>query len=177
MSRRTTGTASEDLLFSSSDPLLLEIGIGELMIAEAPKRILTPALGSCVGVALYDPVARRGGLAHIMLPAPTKERQREFPGRFAEMAVPLLVDMLVDAGSLRRRLQAKIAGGAAMFRAEGATETVGDRNVAEVKHQLALMSIPLLAEDTGEAHARTVELILESGEFLIRSYQFGVTRI
>lgn len=159
------------------DPLLVEIGIGELAIAEAPHRIMTPALGSCVGVAIYDPFARRGGLAHIMLPAPTKERQREFVGRFAELAIPELVRMLKDAGSLNRRLQAKIAGGAAMFRGDAMAESVGTRNVAEVKRQLALMSIPILAEDTGEAHARTVELVIETGEFVVRSYQFGVTRL
>ena len=159
------------------DPNLIEIGIGELVVAQAPKRILTPALGSCVGVAIYDVFGRRGGLAHVMLPSPTKVSHRELVGRFAELAVPELVRMLDDEGSMRGRLQAKIAGGAAMFHGDSVGAGVGARNVAEVKRQLALMRIPLLAEDTGEAHARTVELVLETGEFVVRSYQFGVTRL
>lgn len=168
---------TRELARKSADPLLIDIGIGELAIAKAPYRIMTPALGSCVGVSLYDPISKRGGLAHIMLPAPTKERQRAFVGRFAELAIPELVRMLREAGALQMRLEAKIAGGAAMFRSESAGETVGARNVAEVKRQLALMSIPLRAEDTGEAHARTVELVLATGELLVRSYQFGVARL
>lgn len=148
-----------------------------MAVADAPHRILTPALGSCVGVAIYDPVTKRGGLAHVMLPTPTKESHRQFTGRYADLAIPELVRMLRARGSLKARLEAKIAGGAAMFRGDSAVEAVGARNVAEVKRQLALMSIPLLAEDTGEAHARTVELILDTGEFVVRTYQFGVTRL
>lgn len=169
--------ASGDASAFQHDSLLVEIGIGELVVAQAPKRILTPALGSCVAVAIYDPFTHRGGLAHVMLPTVTKESQRQLVGRYAELAVPELVNMLRDAGSLRTRLWAKVAGGAAMFRGDSVGQGVGARNVAEVRRQLALMSIPLLAEDTGEAHARTVELVLETGEFVVRSYQFGVTRL
>lgn len=159
------------------DSDVVEVGIGELRIAEAPRRLMTAALGSCVGVALYDPYSKRGGLAHVMLPHMPEEGASGPAGRFADQALPELAGMLADAGILRRRLQAKIAGGAAMFRGEALVACIGDRNVLEVKRQLALMSIPLLAEDTGESHARTVELVLETGEFLVRSYQFGVKRL
>lgn len=159
---------------------LVDVRLGELGIAEHPQRLTTAALGSCVGVALYDLYERRGGLAHIMLPTPSSKAalngtQR---GRFADWAIPELVRQLAQRGSSQRRLQAKIAGGAAMFRTEGsATISIGDRNITEVKRQLALMSIPLVAEDTGEGHARTVELILDTGEFIVRSCQFGTRRL
>lgn len=160
------------------DPDLIEIGIGEIGMGRAPKRLLTPALGSCVAVALHDSFMRRGCLAHVMLPhAPTEGDARRELGRFADTAIPTMVDMLRREGTLQRRLQAKIAGGASMFRGDSAVSGIGDRNVAEVKRQLALMSIPLLAEDTGEAHARTVEFFLETGEVLVRSYQFGIVRL
>lgn len=159
------------------DADLIEVGIGELAVAEAPKRLLTPALGSCVGIALYDPYARRGGLAHVMLPTPAANATDSDHGRFADYAVKELVHLMVDRGSLRRRLHAKIAGGAAMFRGEPSVAGIGDRNVAEVKRQLALMSVPLVAEDTGESYARTIELVLDTGELLVRSYQFGVRRL
>ena len=64
-----------------------------------------------------------------------------------------------------------------MFKADTTLATVGGRNVAEVKNQLRLLRIPILAEDTGEGHARTVELHLDTGEFLVRSYQYGVKRL
>jgi chemotaxis protein CheD len=154
---------------------VIDVGIGQLFIAESPIVLRCSALGSCVGVALYDSSTRRGGLAHVMLPSPAR------PGiescRFATVAVPWLVEMLASAGSPRRRLSAKIAGGAAMFRGEAATAGVGSRNIAEVKRQLALMSIPLLAEDTGESHARTIELVLETGGLVVRSNQFGVMQL
>lgn len=172
------GAFDNDIALFADDPDLIEVGIGELMVGEAPSRLMTPALGSCVGVALYDPYVRRGALGHVMLPAPTANGDGPAArGRFADYAVNELVRMLQERGTLRRRIQAKIAGGAAMFRGDHAVPSIGDRNVAEVKRQLALMSIPLVAEDTGESHARTVELVLETGELLVRSYQFGLRRL
>lgn len=163
--------------YDRKDPELVEVGIGELVIAESPKRLLTPALGSCVGLALYDSYASRGALSHIMLPSPGFNGELGTNGRFADFAVAELVRMMSEAGSPRRRLQAKIAGGAAMFRGDATIAHIGSRNVIEIKNQLALMSVPLVAEDTGEGYARTVELDLETGDLLVRSYQFGVRRL
>ncbi len=160
------------------DPDVVEVGIGEVCVAEAPKRLLTPALGSCVAVAIHDSFSRRGCLAHIMLPnRPDGATEAITPGRFADTAVPEMVAMLKREGSLQLRLTAKIAGGAAMFRGDTVMASIGTRNVAEVKRQLALMSVPLLAEDTGEAHARTVEFHLDTGALIVRSYLFGVVRL
>lgn len=162
----------------TAGPEMIEVTLGEIAVAEAPAVLMTAALGSCVGVAIYDQHVHRGGLAHVMLPSPTSARPGDGrPARFADWAVPELVRQLQERGSLKRRLVAKIAGGAAMFRGEGIGAGIGQRNVAEVKRQLALMSIPLLAEDTGEAHARTVEFSLSNGELLVRSYQFGVRHL
>jgi chemotaxis protein CheD len=159
------------------DPNLLEVGVGELAVAEHPKRLLTPALGSCVGISIWDPQAHRGGMAHVMLPTPTGGSSRAEFGRFAQTAVPQLIAMLVAQGSAPRRLVAKIAGGAAMFRGEVNIAHIGERNIAEVRHQLSLMSIPLVAEDTGEGHARTIELRLDTGVLVVRSYKYGVREI
>lgn len=160
-----------------SDPNVVEVGVGGLAIARHPQFLMTPALGSCVGVALWDSMAKQGGLAHVMLPTTLNSA---IPGnelRFASIAVPEMVRRLLAQGSPRRRLVAKIAGGATMFRADSAMAQIGMRNVAEVKRQLALLNVPLLAEDTGERHARTVELRLDTGELIVRSYLYGVTRL
>lgn len=156
---------------------VVEIGIGDIAVASAPMTLVTPALGSCVGVAIYDSFANRGAMAHVMLPGMGPEAPRLAPGRFADYAVPKMVEMLLEQGSLVSRLEAKIVGGAAMFHGDMAISGIGERNVAAVKQQLALMSVRLVAEDTGEAHARTVELCLKTGELTVRSYQFGVRRL
>lgn len=155
-------------------PDVVEVGIGDIGFGHAPMILVTPALGSCVGVAIYDHFAKRGAMAHVMLPSKLSEGRNVAPGRFADYAIPEMVRMLREQGSLLSRLEAKIAGGAAMFHGDSAISGIGKRNVMEVKRQLALMSVPLVAEDTGEAHARTVELALETGEVTVRSYLFGV---
>lgn len=155
-----------------ADPLVVEVAPGGLAVAAHPRRLMTPALGSCVGVALWDSVRRQGGLAHVMLPAPGRMVLDPESGRFATWAVPELIRLLAEAGSKPRSLQAKIAGGAAMFHSDSPAETIGERNAAEVRQQLEAASIPLRAEDTGGTYARTVELHLDSGVLLVRSYWF-----
>jgi chemotaxis protein CheD len=159
------------------DELLVEIGVGGYGIAEHPEALMTPALGSCVGVAIWDPATCRGGLAHVMLPAPVGVSVNPCSGRFASWAVPQLVEMMVESGSQPRRLRAKIAGGAAMFRGGKTVVNVGERNLAEVRRQLELAQVALVAEDTGGSHARTVELRLDSGLLIVRSYNSGTMEL
>lgn len=149
------------------------IGTGELAVGDHPKVLVTPALGSCVGVTLWDAFARRGGMAHVMLPSPADSRVNGLIDRFASVAVPKLAE-LVAQGSNTRRLVAKIAGGSTMFGNEADVMSIGRRNVVEVKQQLALLRIPLVAEDTGGAHARTIELHLDTGLVVVRSYRYGI---
>ncbi len=156
---------------------VIEIGVGELAIAEAPAVLMTPALGSCVGVTLWDPIKRRGAMAHVMLPTQTGAAPSANLDRFADHAIPSMVDGLVSLGSLRMRLVAKMAGGSAMFRADTVLASVGERNIAVVKEQLELLRIPLIAEDTGGSHARTIELDLETGVLVVRSYVYGIKEL
>lgn len=160
-----------------NDPNMIEVHVGEFAIAQHPGFLMTPALGSCVGVALWDSALKQGGLAHIMLPNALETRASGTEHRFASFAIPEMVRLLNDAGSPKRRLTAKLAGGATMFRADSSIAQIGPRNVAEVKRQLDLLKIPLLAEDTGERHARTVEFLLDSGVLVVRSYVYGVKRL
>lgn len=171
-----SGLETDELSLGDSD--MVEVGLGALAVARHPRYLLTPALGSCVAVALWDVTMRQGALAHIMLAQPqSKNAIGSDKTRFASVAVPEMVRRLAAIGSPRRRLIAKIAGGAAMFKADNALASIGERNIAEVKHQLELLRIPLHAEDTGERHARTVELHLDTGLFVVRSYLYGVKRL
>lgn len=153
------------------------VGVGKLAIAEHPRVLVTQALGSCVGLTLWDPIRGAGGMAHIMLPSHADTVMTGNVHRFATSAIPSLVDMLADAGSSKRRLVAKLTGGAAMFGADTGTGGIGARNVAEAMRVLGELGIPLRARDTGGSHARTIELHLDTGILLVRSYVYGLREI
>lgn len=159
--------------WADPDENTILVATGELAVAEHPKVLVTPALGSCVGITLWDAFARRGGMAHIMLPSPSDTRIDGLVSRFASIAIPTLADE-VTQGSVLRRLVAKIAGGSVMFGTDNGAPSIGARNIIEVKRQLALLHIPLVAEDTGGAHARTMELHLDTGLVVVRSYRYGI---
>lgn len=161
----------------TTDPRVLVIGVGEIACAGHPRILVTQALGSCVGLTLWDPMTRLGGMAHVMLPTATDSALRGRPERFASSAVALLIERLNQLGAPRRRLLAKLAGGAAMFGNDPSLETIGQRNTAEVKAQLKRLGVPIRGEDTGGSHARTIELHLDTGILLVRSYVYGLREI
>lgn len=159
------------------DPLRLVVGVGEIACARDPEVLITQALGSCVGIALWDPRLMIGGMAHVMLPAAPGS---DFTGRrhrFADLAVPDLFERMIDQGAGRRRIVAKIAGGASMFRGESGLDTIGDRNVTAVRYQLERAGVRIVAADTGGSHARTIELSPSTGILLVRSYSYGIHEI
>jgi chemotaxis protein CheD len=155
---------------SGTEPTVV-VGVADLAVArEAQGRLLTYALGSCVGVSAYDPLAKIGGLLHFMLPhpAPHADPAGLKPCTFASHGIPLLLRKLADAGASLQRLVVCAAGGAEMLEA-GATVSIGKRNRAMLRHVLAQEGIALTAEDTGGAHARTMALDLARGEVWVRS--------
>jgi len=159
---------------------LIKVGMADLNIAEAGAMLRTTGLGSCVGLTLYDPYLRLGGMAHIMLPSSDIAREGQLNiAKYADTAIPELLLRLKTRGAVTERLIAKMAGGAQMFAFLGGTDTmrIGPRNVEAVKLVLQLFAIPLVAEDTGGNYGRTVELNSHTGVFSIRSVQFGVKEI
>ncbi len=98
---------------------MIKVGMADLNICKSPNAITTLGLGSCIGIALYDPVTKIGGLAHIMLPDSTQIRNNANIAKFADTGITELVSRMVRAGASRTRLVAKIAGGAKMFEVTG----------------------------------------------------------
>ncbi len=154
----------------------IKAGMADLNICKAPDMITTLGLGSCIGIALYDPVVKIGGLAHIMLPDSRQMRNNSNIAKFADTGIEELVRRVVAAGANKRRLVAKIAGGAKMFEVNGLSGigNVGERNAIASREKLKQLGIPLLAEDTGLNFGRTVELYPATGEFYIKAV--GKTR-
>lgn len=149
----------------------IKVGMADLNVCKSPDMITTLGLGSCIGIALYDPVTRIAGLAHIMLPDSTQMRNNANIAKFADTGIEELVRKMVMAGASKTRLVAKIAGGAKMFETNGLSGigNVGQRNAEASKMKLKQLGIPLKAEDTGLNYGRTVELYAETGEFRIKS--------
>lgn len=149
----------------------IKVGMADLKVCVSPDSVTTLGLGSCVGIALRDPITKIGGLAHIMLPDSTQIRNNSNIPKFADTGIEELVRQVTLKGANRARLVAKIAGGAQMFGFGSASETVrvGERNVEATKKKLAQMKIPILAEDTGKNFGRTVIFYPETGDFVIRA--------
>ncbi len=124
-------------------------------VAEAPV-VLKTTLGSCVGVVLHDGRRSVGGLAHVMLPR--MGGRDTSVGKYADTAIPALVERLRGRGSRREDLKAFLAGGADMFRqaTDGTIATIGAKNVEAVKQILGDLRIPIAFEDTGGDQGRTV---------------------
>ena len=163
-------------LWASPDDGTVLVTTGEIAAAVHPQRLVTPALGSCIGLTLWDAFTRRGGMAHIMLPSPAETRLGGLANRFASVAVPRLAE-LVAGRSTRVRLVAKMAGGSTMFGGDSGMASIGTRNAEAVKHELSLLRIPLVAEDLGGTHARTMELYLDTGLVVVRSYRYGIREL
>ena len=153
--------------------------VADWAVEQGEAVIMTLGLGSCVACVLYDPVARAGGLVHILLPSHTLARDTTNPAKFPETAVPLLVGELTKLGATRERLRARIAGGAAMFANLGSpgVALMGERNVVATKEALKVARIPVVGEDTGLGYGRSVYLFLPAGRVEVRSVQHGVREL
>lgn len=158
---------------------MIKVGMADLNTCSSPDAITTLGLGSCVGIALYDPVTKITGLAHIMLPDSTKIRNNENRAKFADTGIDELVNKMTRLGASKTRLVAKIAGGAQMFAFNNNSEMVriGERNIEASKKRLKELNIRLLAEDTGLNYGRTVEIYSETGDFLIKSVGKPIKRL
>ena len=151
------------------------VGMADLNVTKAPGVLTTLGLGSCVGIALYDPTSKVAGLAHIMLPDSTKLQNNKNVAKFADSAMAKLVADMVKIGANKARLQAKIAGGAQMFAFNSKNEEmrIGDRNVEATLKLLKQYGIPLIAYEVGANYGRTVELHAADGRFVIKTIGHG----
>lgn len=150
---------------------MIKVGMADLNVCLYPNAITTLGLGSCVGVALFDATAKCAGLAHVMLPDSTAIRNNENKAKFADTGVEELVRRMEEAGASRKRMTAKLAGGAQMFAFSSTSEMVrvGERNIEACKKKLAELGIKILGEDTGLNYGRTIEFYTETGMLKIKS--------
>lgn len=154
---------------------LIKVGMADYKVGRSPSTLISYGLGSCIGVSLYDPLRKIGGLLHIMLPDSTQARSSDNPAKFADTGIPLMINDVVALGATRARLVAKIAGGAQMFSFSNATDImrVGTRNAEVCKQILRRNGIRLIAEDTGGTYGRTVSIDLSTGVYKVKTIDRG----
>lgn len=153
----------------------IRVGMADYKTATNSSSLITTGLGSCVGVCLWDPLTKVGGMIHIMLPDSTQGKPLQNKAKYADTGIVLLVDEMRRLGANQARLVAKIAGGAQMFVFPNSNSImrIGERNVEAVKRCLDLLKIKLLAEDTGGSFGRTIEFFTSNAELRIKTINRG----
>ncbi len=149
----------------------IQVGIADYKIARDPIRLITLGLGSCVGVSLFDPITRIGGLLHVMLPDSTQFSNVIKPAKFADLGIPLLLKEMQSLGASIGRIQAKLVGGAQMFSGldDKMTLNIGLRNTEKSREMLKKIGIPILHEEVGGNRGRTMILDTQNGQVTIRT--------
>jgi chemotaxis protein CheD len=132
-------------------------------------QLITYALGSCIGLTAYDPVARLGGMLHFMLPEAgnAKMQPEDNELMYAATGIPKLVDSMVARGAREHRLILCASGGARTL-AAGELMSIGEGNRSKMLQVLEAMGMHLLAEDTRGSVARTMSLDLQTGQVCVR---------
>lgn len=143
------------------------VGVADCKWSQITGSVLvTYALGSCIAVALHDPVAQVGGMLHYMLPESKIDREKaaKNPFMFADTGLPLLISRLVRLGANKSRVSVRIAGGANVLDVNGYFD-IGKRNYLALRKLLWKSGLMIHAEKVGGVTSRTVTLDIASGRF------------
>lgn len=148
------------------------IGIADMKISKQPDDVLiTYALGSCLGIAVYDEVAKVGGLLHVMLPVSTVNpaKAADNPMMFVDTGVPELFKACYKAGAKKERMVVKVAGGASLQNnGDGDQFQIGKRNFLMLRKLLWKNNVLINSFDVGENYSRTMSLDMATGEVVLK---------
>ncbi|MEM2141010.1 MAG: chemotaxis protein CheD [Nitrososphaera sp.] len=145
----------------------ISVGMGELEVTDDKEAVLATFVGSCVALCLYDPQAKVGGMAHIMLPDSSKDASgRGNAAKYADEALENTIGAMAEKGAQAGRLVAKIAGGAKIFAHEGSEDmfAIGTRNAESLRKLLQKRGIRIAGEDVGQTYGRWVRFNISSGQ-------------
>ncbi len=154
---------------------MIRVGMADYKICRSPQKISTLGLGSCLGVVLYDKTTKICGMAHVMMPDSTKISKNSNRMKFADTCLEDMYQELIINGANKNGMIAKIAGGAQMFSCQSGNHflNIGKQNVEAVRQILEQWKIPIVAEDVGENHGRTIEFDPATGVLSIKSVGIG----
>lgn len=143
----------------------ITVGVGDLAVSKDPsKEIVTHSLGSCLGVIIYDSLAKVGGLLHLMLPDSNLnlERAKRQPAVFADTGLPVLFKNAYAMGALKNRLRVVVVGGSQVMDDSGRFN-IGNRNYTAVRKIFWRNNVLVDLEDVGGQVNRTVGLEIATG--------------
>ena len=143
------------------------VNIGEIKVLTQEGRLVAVGLGSCVGLILYDALAKVGGMAHVFLPTNRKGGDNPHPGKFADTAVAAMVEQMTALGAQKRRLKAKMAGGSQLFSFGASVMDGGRQNVEALQRELQTAGIPLVASDVLGSRGRKLIFDVGTGQVLV----------
>lgn len=153
------------------------VGISDAAIVTPPQELITYALGSCVGICLYERHIRLAGMAHILLPTRADAIDQKNLYKFADSACSQLLQDMIRMGADRALITAKIAGGARMFSTVGSLAGIGERNIEATKAALQKQRISIVAEDVGKDYGRTIIFHAATGLLTVKTVKYGITVI
>jgi chemotaxis protein CheD len=155
------------------------VGMADMQVMDDPKvTLITYSLGSCIGVTLYDPSARVGGLLHFMLPDSQIDVQKakKNPWMFADTGLPLFFSEACKLGVEKGRMQVKTAGGSQMMDESGFFN-IGARNHMALRTLLRMQEISVDGEDIGGPLNRTLSIDLSSGKVWVKISGDGIREL
>ncbi len=148
------------------------VRMAEQVVSSDPDDVLvTLGLGSCIGLVVLDEASGVAGLSHIVLPESPQTPNGSPRSKFADTAVPALLEAVTRHGGKGARLRAVVCGGASMFGARAGTAAglqIGERNAAGTLAALAARRVPVRAKDTGGSTGRSIEVHVRGGRVLVR---------
>jgi chemotaxis protein CheD len=138
--------------------------------ADLEAVIATYSLGSCIGVSLYDPLKRIGGMLHFQLPSSSIDanRAKQLPTMFADTGMEHLLKQMEALGAERKRMKVKLAGAAQMLN-DAAMFNIGKRNHAAIRKILWQQGMFIDGEDVGGNAPRNLYLKVSDGEVIIKT--------
>ncbi len=147
------------------------VGVANMQVMHDPEfTLITYSLGSCIGVAIHDPVAKVGGLLHFMLPDshidPQKAQTKPF--MFADTGIPLLFKEAYKLGGEKTRMTVKVAGGSQIM-GELGYFNIGKRNYLALRKIFWANNVLIRAEDVGGNVNRTLSIELFSGKVWVKT--------
>lgn len=147
------------------------VGMADMQVSKEPEAMLISfALGSCIGVALYDPLVRVGGLLHFMLPDSQIDQQKsqKNPWMFADTGIPLLFREAYKLGAEKKRIRVKVVGGSQVLD-DSSYFNIGKRNYLALRKIFWTNNVLIHAEDIGGSVNRTIRLEIGSGRVWVRT--------
>lgn len=147
------------------------VGVADMKVSNNPgESLVTYSLGSCIGLVIYDPVVRVGGMLHYMLPESSidKEKASARPYMFADSGIPRLFKTAYQLGAAKQRMRIYVAGGAEILDQSGFFN-IGKRNYMALKKMFLKNNVMINQQDVGGNTNRTVRIEIATGDIYVKT--------